>query len=208
MSAPDYRYKLICKKQTGQDTLVDSILTDTSAAPYVDCLAIYKSKTRRSYMEACLMTGAPFEEISRVIEVPLDVISTYSQVFFNVRDLDQLSRLSLLEDRDEETDRMLKLWAVSEGLNFIAWRLGKASSISPTNALQSLFNMCIYKAKEGFFNPNSSKSSIEATKWAKLAMELGKLIKSWVHDGKEAKRDLELAIKEVVPDFPGFDSLD
>lgn len=201
---PNFRQLLLSKKVAGKDLLVDTLLADPPPI-LKDCQEIHTSKVKRSYLEACLLTGDSFEEISKLLGVPLDVVTLYSQLYYDVAGMDVLSKLEAVEG--DEGDKTLKLWALSEGLGFIAWRLGKSHEISPTQGLQTLFSMCIYKAKEGMFNPNSAKSSIEAAKWTKASLEIAKVLKTWVTDSRAAKQDLELAIKEVMPEFRGLDDL-
>ena len=39
-------------------------------------------------------------------------------------------------------------------------------------------------------------------------MDIARLIKIWVLDSAAAKADLEMALREVIPDFEGIDKLD
>jgi len=102
----------------------------------------------------------------------------------------------------------LSFWALSQGLSFIAWRLGNRVDISPVEGLQDLFTTCIFKSKEAMFNGNASEASKESTKYIKLAMDLARLIKIWVLDSAAAKHDIEIALREVMPEFRGLDSLE
>jgi hypothetical protein len=113
-----------------------------------------------------------------------------------------------LLDVSDRAEAALKLWALSQGLTFIAWRMGRQVQVSPVEGLQDLFTTCIYKAKEAIFSGNVSEASKESTKWVKLSMDIARLLKIWVMDSAAAKKDIELALQEVVPDFEGLDSLD
>ena len=148
------------------------------------------------------------EKIHGVIEIPIDILEMYRDVFFNVVEHDKLSFLELVDQADSPEEKGMKIWALSQGLDFIAWRLGKAISINPVEGLQELFTLAIFKSKEALFSGNATEGSKEATKWTKLAMELARILKAWVMDSNAAKRDIELALMSVIPEFKGFDSLD
>jgi len=204
------RAVLVRKKQEGQDPLVDEVLSQPDgelATRYKKALELFASKSKRRYVEACILASTDFERISSLLEIPIDVIRTYADFFYDLVGLDKLSKLDLLnvEDRDES---LLKIWAFSQGLDFIAWRLGARVAISPVEGLQELFATCIMKSKEAMFSGNASEESKEATKWVKLSLDLARLLKVWVMDTDAAKADIEMALKQVVPTFDGFDSLD
>ena len=57
------------------------------------------------------------------------------------------------------------------------------------------------------FNSSSTDASRESTKWTKLSTDIARLLKMWVMDSNEAKKDLEIAIREVLPEFDGLDSV-
>lgn len=206
---PNARAILINGKKTGQDELVDKVLADLSSPEgklYVEAKRIFASKIKRNYLEACLLCSGDLGQISTLLEMELETVTMYRDIYYNVTDLDKLSKLELLDvdDKDEST---LKLWAFSQGLTFISWRLGNIVAVSPVEGLKDLFTTCIYKSKEAMFNGNISEASKESTKYIKLAMDLARLLKVWVMDSDGAKKDLELALKEVCPNFEGLDSL-
>lgn len=201
---------LIRKKDLGKDKLADAIIKDEEcpeAQLYAQAKRINESPLKKGYVESALLTSDDLDIISDLLEIPLPVVTMYRDVFYEVTGLDKLSKMELLDCRDKN-EGLLKLWALSQGLPFIAWRLGKQVNISPVEGLQDLFTTCIYKAKEAMFNGNVSESSKESTKWTKLAMDIARLLKLWVLDSAAAKKDIELALQEVVPEFKGLDSLD
>lgn len=207
------RYLLVKNKTTGTDPLVDKILSGLeedkpSLLLYQKARAIYLSEIKKSYVEACLLASKDLVKISEIIEVPTEVLSTYAQIFFDVSDLDKLSLLEVVENCDNQEERGMKIWALSQGLDFIAWRLGKAIIVNPVEGLQELFTLCVFKSREALFSGNAAEGSKEATKWTKLSMELARILKAWVNDSQAAKNDIELALMEIVPDFKGFDGLD
>lgn len=210
------KYLLVKNKSTGVDPLVDKILSGSEGLEenkpsfllYQKARAIFLSDIKRSYVEACLLASKDNNKISEIIEVPADVIGMYAEIFFNVSELDKLSLLEVVESCDKPEERGMKIWALSQGLDFIAWRLGKAIIVNPVEGLQELFTLCVFKSREALFSGNSSEGSKEATKWTKLSMELARLLKAWVNDSQAARNDIELALMEIVPDFKGFDGLD
>lgn len=206
----DERHLLIRNRTSGVDPLVDKILSAPEDSPdrdmYVRCMEIKVSDLKRSYLEACLIASSDFARIAGILELPVELISFYSQVFYNVQGLDKLSKLELLDvtNRDERT---MKVWALSQGLDFIEWRLGNSVNINPVDGLQDLFTMAVFKAKEALFSGNSTESSKEGVKWSKLSMDMARLLKVYVMDSDAAKKDIEMALKEIIPEFQGFSGL-
>jgi hypothetical protein len=66
----------------------------------------------------------------------------------------------------------------------------------------------VYRSKEAFFNKNNSEASKEAIKWSKMSLDVARLIKLWVMDSSAARKDLELALDRVTPDFGDVSDLD
>lgn len=168
-----------------------------------------KNRTKRSYIEASLICETNLERISKVIEIPVDLLAVYEEFFFHVFEWDRLTKIEHIEKitARDKNEMLLKMWALSHGLDFIAWRLGKRVNISPVEGLMDLFSTCIYKSKEAMFNGPTSDAAKESTKWAKLSTDIARLLKLWVMDSDIAKKDLEIAIKEVVPEFSGLDTI-
>lgn len=206
----DARAKLIRANTTGVDSKVDEILSNPEspvAAMYREALALNRNKLKKSYIEASLFCENDLEKISKVLEVRIELLTLYKEVFFETDGLDRLSKIEHLDSVKDKNEMLLKMWALSHGLDFISWRLGYRVSISPVEGLVDLFSTCIYKSKEAMFNSSSSDASKEGAKWAKLSTDIGRLLKLWVMDSSAAKKDLEIAIKEVVPDFGSLDQI-
>jgi len=194
----------------GVDPLVDLLLSEVECperSAYLKAIDLKESKLKKSYIEAALLCSDDVNAISHILEIPPEVIQMYNDIFYDVMELDKLSKMELLDVRDKN-ESALKTWALSQGLPFISWRLGKQVTISPVEGLVDLFTTCVYKSREAMFSQNASESSREATKWTKLSMDIARLLKIWTVDSGAAKKDLEIAIREVVPDFDGFDSLE
>lgn len=194
------------KKASGCPTL-DQFMSDPMPLDCREVLKIRGNKTRRSYVEAALLTGAPWDAVSSTLEIPEGYIELYATVFFDTRQMDRLDKVEAIDTCSDDHEKSLKLWAYTQGLNFLAWRLGKSVSISPVEGLSVLFSDSYFKAKEAFFTGNSSKSSQEALKWTKQTVEIGKLMKSWVNDSKEAVKDIEIALREITEEEMQFDLL-
>lgn len=207
------RYTLIRKKSTGLDDLVDAILSDKEEDKPVKTLyekahAIYMSPVKRGYVESCLLAENDLTKISEIIGIPLAVLSIYRSIFYNVEGFDKLSLLEMVDKAEDDSEKGMKLWALSQGLDFIAWRLGKQVNVNPVEGLQEIFTLCIFKSKEAMFSGNVSESSKEATKWVKLSTDIARLLKMWVMDGSAAKTEIELALASISPDFRSLADLD
>jgi hypothetical protein len=207
---PNQRELHIRNNVRNVDPLVDIILSGVEGPErdaYLQACPIKESKLKKGYVEASLLCTNDFEAISNILELPVEVVRMYSAIFYDVTECDKLSKMELLDVRDKN-EANLKLWALSQGLEFIAWRMGKQIQISPVDGLVDLFTTCMYKSKEAMFSGNVAEASKEATKWVKLSVDISRLLKLWTVDSGAAKKDLELAIREVIPDFDGFTSLD
>lgn len=206
----DQRYLLIRSKTSGVDPLVDAILSSEDTpekAAYAQVSEMRRSEVKKMYIEACLLASNDYDKISTILDIPVALLEMYAKIYYDVDGLDKLTRLELLDvsDRDE---KLMKTWALSQGLDFIAWRLGRIVSINPINGLKELFTITMYKAKECIFSGNATEESKESVKWTKLSMDLARLLKAYTMDSEEARKDIEMALAEVVPEFKGLDSLD
>jgi hypothetical protein len=204
------RELLIKAKAPGVDPLVDLILDEKDNAEkalYVRAIVINKSKLKKRYVEACLLASTDYERIADILDIPLDVLMMYHDIFYDVVECDKLSRLELIDCKDKD-EHMMKLWAMSQGLDFIEWRLGRTVLINPVEGLKDLFTTCVYKSKEAMFSGNASVSSAESTKWVKLSLDIARMLKVWTQDMDIARRDIEMALSEVIPEFKSFADLD
>jgi hypothetical protein len=210
--APEYNLRAYWarKEIRGKDELVDKILDNPKgpeAQLYAWVVELHENKIKRKYLESCLIASNDQEEVAKLLELPLELVQMYSKMYYDISEYDLLSKLELLEKPRDKDEIILKTWALHQGLAFIAWRLGKRIDINPQQGLVDLFNLCINKSKEALFNSNASMASVESTKWAKLSIEIGRLLKLWIIDSASAKKDLELAIREVVPEFESLDDI-
>ena len=208
--------KLIVTKQVGVDARVDEILqnpTSPLALLFSKAEDLNKNKLKKGYIEASLICETDLRKVARVLEISEEILSVYFEFFFDVTGWGRLDKIEHIENlrslkKDaSNNEALLKLWAVSHGLEFIAWRLGHKTQISPVEGLTDLFSLAMYKSKEAMFNNSSSEAGKESTKWVKLSTDISRLLKLWVLDSSAAKRDLEIAIREVVPDFGGLEDI-
>jgi hypothetical protein len=204
------RDKLVRSGTKGVDEKVDEVLADSESAQaklYLKATALHKSSLKKGYIESALLTGEDFPIVAEVLEVDQVLLQCYHDFFFDITGFDRLSKIEHIEGVRDKNEMLLKMWALSHGLDFIAWRLGKRISISPVEGLQDLFSTCIYKSKEAMFNSPSSEASKESTKWAKLSTDIARLLKVWVMDSSAARKDLEIAIRTVVPNFGSLEDI-
>ena len=207
----DGRAKLLLKGIREVDPLVDHVLDNPLPEEVTFAVnAIAKDKVQRMYVESCLLATTDLTEIAELLEIPESILAIFRDLYFDVVNLTKLEKLSIIHACKDATDQQMKMWAISQGVNFIKWRLGKQVNVSPVDGLSALFSDSFYKSKEAFFNPNSSISSREGLRWSKQAMDLAKLLKSWVMDSEEATKDIEIALQSYIGDeieFPNIDEL-
>lgn len=207
---PNRRAILVKNKSSGEDPTVDLVLADSNspeALLYKKTIDLLTSRIKKQYLEASLLATSDTKQISDLLEMDESLIKAYAFYHYDLTDFDKLSKLELLDVEDSQ-EAMMKIWALSQGLTFLRWRLGKSVTINPIDGLKDLFTTCVYKSKEALFTSNASESSKEATKWTKLSMDLARLLKMWVLDGNAAKRDIELALEEFQTNFKGLEDIE
>ena len=211
---PHNRHLLVKKSTTGVDPLVDAVLkknddgSESMAASKYECAkAIFLSPVKRNYVDAALMASEDVAEIATLLDFPADIVETYRSFFFDIKGFNRLSKLELIENYEDQ-GRDLLVWALASGLPFIRWRLGESVSINPIEGLKDMFSLCVFKSKEAMFSSNGSTNSVEAVKWTKLAMDLARLLKMYLLDTGAAKKDIEMALGTIVPEFPSFASFE
>lgn len=212
MASENEKARLVRNAKKGVDPRVDEILDNPSGPlgkTYSKCLAYWENKLRKSYIESARMASADVITIAKVIEIPIEVLELYYDFFFDIADWDRLDKIEHIErlEKKHPQEAMLKLWTLTQGLDFLAWRLGKRVSISPVEGLVDLFSTCLFRSKEAMFNGAGTESHEASIQWAKQSTSIARLLKMWVQDSESAKKDLEIAIREVVPEFKGLDEL-
>ena len=196
----------------GSDYLVDAIL-DGHVEPAVlkECKDMYDDKLMRLYVEASLLATEDFEDISDALEVDKHVLMVYHDIYYAVHELSRIRKtrhLSKIEDTDE---RNLKQWSLTNGMDFIKWRLGIITKQSTLDSIVQLQSDAYFRSKEAFFNPNNSAASIEGLKWSNQAVRLTRLIADLTEeDSEEASDDLSLELERLTElniDLPGIEDL-
>lgn len=207
---PNYVHLLVRKQHVGEHPLADKILLDEQSDEHQmwdDILEIWVDKTKKGYVESAILTGETDEVIAEVFEMPAKLITLYRLACFNLEKLSRLDKMALLDQEENRDILITKMWAMASGMDFIRWRLGHKVEINPLVGLIELFTMCYNKSKEAIFNSNATEASRESTKWVKLSMDIARLLKLWTTDNDQARKDLEVAIKSVVPNFRSIDDL-
>lgn len=207
----DYRGKLLARGTREVDPVVDQLLDGAFPEIVEAATVLYKDRTQRMYVESSLLATNDLEVISRFLELEVAVLDMYRSLYFDVARFTKLQRMAYLDSIKEGPDRNMKSWALTQGVRFLEWRFGNDVKISPVEGLSAIFSDCYYKSKEAFFNGNSSEASKEAAKWTKQAVEVARLLKSWVTDANEAMKDINIALEQYMGDditFPTEEDLE
>ncbi|CAL9984430.1 hypothetical protein VPHD148_0273 [Vibrio phage D148] len=211
--SPWYRNWLMCRKMKGYDLMVDAIL-DGHLEPSVlkECKDIYEDRLIKIYVEASLLATEDFELISNTLEIDKHVLMVYHDIYYNVHSLSRIHKtkhLSKIEDADE---RSLKQWSMTNGMDFIQWRMGLTTKISAMDSVISLQADAYYRSKEAFFNSNTTTASVEGLKWSKQAVHLTRLLAELEEeDTDEGMDELSLQLERITEeniDLPSLDDLE
>lgn len=212
MSKPvDYRGKLLARGTKEVDPIVDQLLGGAFPELTAEATALYKDRTQRMYVESSLLATNDLAVVSKFLELDVALLELYRSLYFDVANYTKLQRMAYLDGIKDTAERNMKSWALTQGVRFLEWRFGNDVKISPVEGLTSIFSDCYYKSKEAFFNGNSSESSKEAAKWTKQAVEVARLLKSWVTDADEAMKDINIALEQYMGDdihFPTEEDLE
>lgn len=212
MSKPvDYRGKLLARGTKEVDPIVDQLLGGAFPELTAEATALYKDRTQRMYVESSLLATNDLAVASKFLELDVALLELYRSLYFDVANFTKLQRMAYLDGIKDTAERNMKSWALTQGVRFLEWRFGNDVKISPVEGLTSIFSDCYYKSKEAFFNGNSSESSKEAAKWTKQAVEVARLLKSWVTDADEAMKDINIALEQYMGDdihFPTEEDLE
>lgn len=210
--SPWYRNWLLCRRMRGNDRLVDAILDGYVEAQVMsECRDIYEDRLIKNYVEACLLATEDFDDISESLEVDKHVLMIYHDVYYNVHNMSRIRKtrhLSKIEDNDE---RNLKQWSMTNGMDFIKWRLGLITKQSTMDNIVQLQSDAYFRSKEAFFNSNGTVASVEGLKWSKQAVHLTRLIADMdEEDSDEASDELTLQLDRLTEnniDLPGIEDL-
>lgn len=197
--SPGYRYWLLCRSKYGEDDLVDAILNGhVEPAVIQECRDIYEDKLMRLYVEACLLATEDFEDISNSLEVDAHVLMVYHDLYYAVHDLSRIRKTRHLSKIDNNDEKNLKQWSLTNGMDFIKWRLGIITKQSTLDNIIQLQSDAYFKSKEAFFNSNNTTASVEGLKWSRQAVVLTRLIADLESgDSEEASDDLSLELERL-----------
>ncbi len=151
---------------------------------------------KQMLVECALLASTDLSEVSRTLDIPETELGLFIEKFPVCRGT-QLEKLEYVLGLPSGDDRTYKLWAVTQGLRFVKWKLGKEAPLDPVQGLQELFTDCVLKSKECLFSGNSTDSSKESTKWVKLSLDIARLLKVWTLDSEAAMKDLEMALEQA-----------
>jgi len=169
---------------------------------------IKHSRFQRLYLEAALLATPDNNLIADMFGLPLVVIEEYVSRHYRVRLASKLAKLEHVHSIQDTEEKNLKMWAITQGIEFVQWRLGMPVEVSAVEGMQRLFPDCVFKAKEAFFAAATSDNDAEARKWAMVALAVGRSLKLWVTDKKGLLDDLELAVSGANPEELPIPSLD
>ena len=198
--SPGYRNWLLCRSTYGKDDLVDAVL-DGFVEPVAlrDCKSLYDDKLMRAYVEASLLATEDFQDISDVLDIEVHALMLYHDLYYSVHDLPRLYKAQHLSKIDNSEERTLKQWAMTNGMDFIKWRLGLATTESMLDKVTSLQSDAYYRSKEAFFNSNSTTASSEGLKWSKQVVILTKLLSEMGGgESSDASDDLQLELSRIT----------
>ncbi len=164
-------------------------------------------KLSQTLLECALLTEETNEKIAEVLGRPIASIEE-ARRGFEPSKYGRLEKLEYIHGIKDRFDRSYKLWAFTNGIQFVQWKLGLAPAIDPVSSLQQLYADCIMKSRESIFLGNTSEEAKEAVKWTNLSIQLGKLLKSWTVDNNMATLDIQLALSgSTLADMPSLSDL-
>jgi hypothetical protein len=158
-------------------------------------------------LKAALITGESDDKLAEVLGKSKEQIAK-ARADFPACGYGRLDKLQYITEVENKSERVYLLWAYSNGLNFIKWKLGLIPDMDPVTAVKQLFTDTIMKSREAIYFSNTEEESKEATKWTALSVQLAKLLKSWVLDSEAAVHDLHIALEgSNLSDMPGLEDL-
>lgn len=213
MASPAYRNWLMTRAHRGRDYLVDAILDGhVEASVLKECKDIYDDRVVRLYVEASLLATEDFDDIAGALELDKHVLMIYHDIYYDVHSLSRIHKtrhLSKIEDNDE---RQLKQWSMTNGMDFIKWRLGLITKVGVMDSVVQLQADAYYRSKEAFFNGNTAQASQEGLKWSKQTVHLTRLIAELEgEDTDEATDDLSLELERITEgniELPSLEDLE
>lgn len=198
----------MCRNLKGRDSLVDAIIDGyVDAEVLVEAKLIYEDKVVKAYVESCLLATEDFTAISDLLEIPVPVLTLYHDVYYDVHSLSRIHKVEHIASIDDINERTRKQWAFSQGLEYVAWRMGHTSKLSVSESIQELHSDAHYKAKEAFFSDSTSAVGQEGLKWHKQAVTLAKMLTELEVETDDVAAAFELALTRITEDNMNMPSI-
>ena len=153
-----------------------SSLVDKSSSICYTLLAynIYTNDTQSAILESLLLTKAEFDVISTTFDIPVEVVTIYESLFFDISSFNgKLGILGYIEELDDGFHKELKRRSYSFGSEFILYRYGNVlpDTESQRNLLKKLFLDSAYRSMEANYFPSTSADSKAALEWSKVMVK-------------------------------------
>ena len=202
----------MCRRLYGKDSLVDAILEGfVDYRILAECKDIYEDKLTKTYVEACLLATEDFSDIAETLQLDKFTLMMYHDIYYNVHDLSLIHKTQHLSNIDDQSERNLKQWSMTSGMDFVKWRLGLTTKQSMVDSIKHLHSDAFFRSKEAFFNSNTTGASAEGLKWSRQVIGLTRLLMDMESGNSENAEDdlmLELdRIDENNNDIPGIEDL-
>lgn len=202
----------MCRKIYGKDSLVDAILEGlVDSRTLMECKGIYEDKVTKSYVEASLLATEDFEDISNTLELDKFTLMLYHDIYYSVHDFSLVHKTQHLSTIEDPADRNLKQWSLTNGMDFLKWRLGLTTKQSMVDSIKHLHADAFFRSKEAFFNSNTTGASSEGLKWSRQVISLTRLLMDMESgDSESAEDDLILELDRINEEnntIPGIEDL-
>lgn len=211
MSSPAYRNWLMCRRVRGKDHLVDAILDGyVDDASLLEAKMIYEDKVVKAYVESCILATEDFTTMSNLLEIPENTLTLYHDLYYDIHSLSRIHKVEHIASLPDENERIRKQWAFSQGLEYVAWRMGQSAQLSVSETIQDLHSDAYYKSKEAFFSDSTSAIGQEALKWHKQTVLLSKMLTDLEIETDDVAASFELALNRITEktmDMPSIEDL-
>jgi hypothetical protein len=152
---------------------------------------------RKEIVEALILSGADFNEVSDVFDVPVEVMKVYKELFMDTdRLVSKLDIIGYLENYPHANGKALKIRAYNLGPEFIYFKYANRVPSSPVqkDMVKKLFLSSSYKAMEANYSDVGSANAKAATQHATIMLKAYEAIQKLMDDATEEGRDQLLRI--------------
>jgi hypothetical protein len=174
---PDFRYY---EARAGQpsDDLTKALMDVLADAPHVDLRVqyaydLYRVLDHRAAMDAFSLARADHASIVEALEVPVDVITAYQHLFFDVRVFrNKLERITYAQQYPAEEHRGLMESALEAGVDYLRWAYNAPlPTLSPRTIVRKAMVDTYFRSMAHRGNHISSDTSKQALKWFSTAVK-------------------------------------